>query len=94
MDEVAGGGRKVLGMQGDVEGVLAVEVAGLAAVFVGVVERAGLGELDAGESGIGDGEEKQVAGEDVGAAGLVAEVAAGEGAEKLFGGPLGGVHVG
>jgi hypothetical protein len=73
---------------------LAVEVAGLAAVFVGVIEGTGFGELDAGELGVRDGEKEEVFFGDEGGAGFVAEACGGEGAEEFFGGPLGGVDVG
>lgn len=78
----------------DVECVLVVEMTVLAAIFVSVVESAGLGEFYVGELGVRNGEEEEIFFSGEGRAGLVAQAGGGERAEELFGGPLGGVHVG
>jgi hypothetical protein len=94
LNEVATGGRQVVGCHRDVERVLVIEMTGLAAILVSVVESAGLGELDAREVGVRNGEEEEIFFSGERGAGLVAEAGRGECAEEFFGGPLGGVHVG
>lgn len=94
LNEVATGGRQVVRCHGDVEGVLVVEMTGLAAILVSVLESAGLGEFYAGELGVRNGEKEEIFFSGEGRAGLVAQACGGERAEEFFGGPLGGVHIG
>lgn len=94
LNEVSTGGRQEVGCHGDVQRVLVIEMTGLAAILVGVVESAGLGEFYAREVGVRNREEEEIFFSGEGGAGLVAEAGRGERAEEFFGGPLGGVHVG
>lgn len=51
-DEIAAGGTQLIEGEGDIQSVFDSEVAGVAPVFVGVIERAGFRQLYTGAGGV------------------------------------------